>query len=105
MKTMRTKILSDINLERDRQDALHPQDLTLAMRFVTIMEEAGEVAEALQEKDYEQAYKELIETASCCVRMAEDLIVKTYIPKYVEYNDLSEKERKAFNEKLQNWFD
>lgn len=73
MTNIRDKILNDINLERDRQDALHPQDLTLAMRFVTIMEEAGEVAEALQDKDYEQAYKELIETASCCVRMAEQI--------------------------------
>lgn len=71
---MRDKIFNDINAERDRQDKLHPQKLTLQMRFITIMEEAGEVAEAMQDKDYGQVYKELIETASCCIRMAEEVL-------------------------------
>lgn len=70
----RTKIINDINQERGRQDHLHPQQLTLAMRFVTIMEEAGEVAQALQDKDMKNVYRELIDTAASCVRMAEDVL-------------------------------
>lgn len=75
-KTRKEKILLDIAIERHRQNDLHPQELSLAMRFVTIMEEAGEVAEALQEENYKQVYKELIETASCAARMAEDVLNK-----------------------------
>lgn len=71
---MRGKILNDINVERDRQDDMHPEDLPLAMRFVTIMEEAGEVAEAMQDNDMESTYRELIETAASCVRMAEEVL-------------------------------
>lgn len=71
---MRTKIINDINKERSRQDYLHPSKLPLAMRFVTIMEESGEVAEALQDKNMEAVYRELIEMASCAVRMAEEVL-------------------------------
>lgn len=73
---MRQKIINDINAERDRQDKLHPQKLTLQMRFITIMEEAGEVAEAMQEEDMDSVYRELIDTAACCVRMAEEVLLK-----------------------------
>lgn len=66
----------DISEERRRQKELHPQDVTLEMRYVTIMEELGEVAEALQDEDYEQVYRELIESASTCIRMAEEVISK-----------------------------
>lgn len=72
----RTKIINDINKERSRQDFLHPKKLPLAMRFVTIMEESGEVAEALQDKNMEAVYRELIEMASCAVRMAEEVLVE-----------------------------
>ena len=70
----RTKIINDINKERYRQDSIHPQKLPLQMRFVTIMEEAGEVAQAMQENDKESIYRELVHTAACCVRMAEELM-------------------------------
>lgn len=76
---MRRKILSDISKERDRQDHLHPQYLNLNARFVTIMEEAGEVAEALQDDDMESVYRELIETAACCVRMAEEVLKDKFV--------------------------
>ena len=68
---IRTKIINDINDERGRQDHLHPENLNLPMRFVTIMEELGEVAEAMQVNDDEATYRELIDAAACCVRMAE----------------------------------
>jgi NTP pyrophosphatase (non-canonical NTP hydrolase) len=74
----RTKILNDIHQERARQDHLHPQELPLAMRFVTIMEEAGEVAQAMQDEDMKSVYRELIETAATCVRMAEDVLKDDY---------------------------
>lgn len=38
------------------------------------MEEAGEVAEVMQDDDMESVYRELIETAACCVRMAEEML-------------------------------
>lgn len=70
----RTKIINDINNERARQDHLHPQQLTMAMRFITIMEEAGEVAEAMQEKDMKAVYRELIDMSATCIRMAEEVM-------------------------------
>lgn len=44
------------------------------MRFITIMEEAGEVAEAMQDNNMEAIYRELIDTAASCVRMAEQIL-------------------------------
>lgn len=70
----RTKILNDIHQERTRQNHLHPQKLNLAMRFVTFMEEAGEVAEAMQNKDKKAFYRELIDTAASCVRLAGEVL-------------------------------
>ncbi|MCJ8008103.1 hypothetical protein ACFFF5_17880 [Lederbergia wuyishanensis] len=75
-ETPRTKILTDINKECERQNIKHPNELNLQMRFITIMEEAGEVAEALQENDMDSVYRELIETAACCVRMAEQVLLQ-----------------------------
>lgn len=77
VETTQTKIFNDIQAERTRQDRLHPHELNLSMRFITIMEEAGEVAEAMQENDMQAVYRELIDTAACCVRMAEDVINKS----------------------------
>ena len=73
------------------------------MRFITIMEEAGEVAEALQDNDMESVYRELIDTAASCVRMAEEVIEKT--TKHVKYKDLTKEEKEVFLDKLQTWFD
>lgn len=72
-----TLISNDIRNERDRQERLHPQKINLEMRYVTIIEELGEVAEALQDKNHEQVYRELIESASLCIRMAEEVINTT----------------------------
>ena len=74
INTDKNIIFKDILQERLRQNDLHPEKLPLSMRYVTIMEEAGEVAEALQEKDLESMYRELIDMAACCVRMAEDVL-------------------------------
>ncbi len=104
MNDTRFKILNDINVERKRQDHLHPQKLTLQMRFVTIMEEAGEVAEALQDNDMDNVYCELIDTAACCVRMAEE-VLKKHISNHVNYNDLTKEEKEEFHKKLETWFD
>jgi len=70
----RTKIINDINRERSRQDHLHPGKLPPAMRFITIMEESGEVAEALQDNNMKAVYRELIDVAASCVRMAEEVL-------------------------------
>jgi NTP pyrophosphatase (non-canonical NTP hydrolase) len=69
----RLQILIDIFMERERQNRLHPERLSLPMRFVTISEEIGEIAEALQEGDMKSVYRELIDTAATCVRMAEEM--------------------------------
>lgn len=74
MNKYRVKIIKDLNKERDRQDKLHPQVLGLSLRFVTIMEELGEVAQALQDNDMDSVYREVIEAAATCVRMAEELL-------------------------------
>jgi NTP pyrophosphatase (non-canonical NTP hydrolase) len=71
--TIQDIALDDIKAERARQDELHPQKLTIAMRFVCTTEEAGEVAEALQEDDSRHLYKEIIETAASWMRMAEEV--------------------------------
>lgn len=74
IKATQYEIVKDILVERARQDKLHPQELNLSMRFITIMEEAGEVAEAMQENDMDAVYQELVDTAACCVRMAEQVV-------------------------------
>jgi NTP pyrophosphatase (non-canonical NTP hydrolase) len=73
---IREKVLNDINKERDRQDKLHLEKLDLKMRFITIFEELGEVAEAMQDNDMESVYCELIDSAASCVRMAEEVLNK-----------------------------
>lgn len=70
----RTKIINDIHQERSRQDHLHPENLTLIERYVTLGEEMGEVAEALQYTDKDHLYQELIQVAAVAVRMAEQVI-------------------------------
>ncbi|WEG13988.1 hypothetical protein PU629_06365 [Pullulanibacillus sp. KACC 23026] len=70
----RMKVIQDIHFERSRQDRLHPEELDLKMRFITIFEELGEVAEAMQEDDMESVYRELIDSAASCVRMAEEVL-------------------------------
>jgi len=62
--------------ERHRQDVKwgitnHPLDT----HFRVLVEEVGEVAKALNEKDTMQhLYDELIQVAACAVKMAEDIV-------------------------------
>jgi NTP pyrophosphatase (non-canonical NTP hydrolase) len=71
----RMQIFERISIERERQDELHefPQSIRLAV----LMEEVGEIAKELQEKDeYKNVinlYVELIQTAAVCVRWIEEL--------------------------------
>lgn len=74
--SLRIRILNDIYKERDRQNKLHPEKLELPMRFITISEEIGEIAQALQDNDMDSIYRELVDTAASCVRMAEEVLTK-----------------------------
>lgn len=66
-------VLSDVNAERYRQDEIHPEEKTIQERFNVLVEEVGEVATALQNRDPENLYEELIHVAASAVRMAEQL--------------------------------
>lgn len=67
--------LAAIANERDRQDrkwgvTTHPLDT----HFRVLAEEFGEVAKALNEQEsLDRVKEELIHTAACCVKMAEDI--------------------------------
>ena len=71
---MRTEILNAIHQERLRQEVIHPKKLDLAMRYVTLGEEHGEVGKAIQDNDMSNLFIELIQNAAVCVRMAEDVL-------------------------------
>lgn len=66
-------VLSDVNAERYRQEEIHPEILTVPERFQTLVEEIGEVATALQNRDSQNLYEELIQVAASAVRMAEQV--------------------------------
>lgn len=83
----RDEIFRQINLERERQDILHPMKkipeennvklLALylqQMEFMTILvEEVGEVARALQGEMDSDLKSELVQVASFCVKWLETL--------------------------------
>jgi NTP pyrophosphatase (non-canonical NTP hydrolase) len=75
MINKRIQIFERISIERERQDELHefPHNIRLAV----LMEEVGEIAKELQEKDeYKNVinlYIELIQTAAVCVRWIEEI--------------------------------
>lgn len=71
---VRTMLINDIHNERVRQESLHPEKLTLAERYVTLGEEVGEVAVAIQNKDNDNLLAELVQVAAVAVRMAEQVI-------------------------------
>ncbi len=66
----RQKVLSDIERERERQDALHP-NFSEHKRLAILVEEVGEVAQSIQEDT--NLYEEIIHVASVCVRWAEEV--------------------------------
>jgi NTP pyrophosphatase (non-canonical NTP hydrolase) len=68
------EVLHDVKRERMRQDALHPQELSISDRFVVLGEEVGEVARAIQNNDPDNLYDELIQVAAESVRMAEQIL-------------------------------
>lgn len=68
------EVLYDVKRERMRQDALHPQELSISDRFVVLGEEVGEVARAIQNNDPDNLYDELIQVAAESVRMAEQIL-------------------------------
>jgi NTP pyrophosphatase (non-canonical NTP hydrolase) len=71
----RMQIFERISIERERQDDLH--EFPHHIRLAVLMEEVGEIAKELQEKDeYKNVinlYIELIQTAAVCVRWIEEL--------------------------------
>lgn len=72
MEEKRKRILALILLERKRQNLLHPQiHDTKAEQLMVLVEEVGEVATAIQDKDNENYIEELIQVASYAVRMLE----------------------------------
>jgi NTP pyrophosphatase (non-canonical NTP hydrolase) len=72
----RKEIFQAIEKERARQDELHPVELTPLARLAVLMEEVGEVAEALQEGPapgtLEHLEEELIQVAATAVRWLEN---------------------------------
>lgn len=68
----------DIADERDRQDRKWGvTQLSLDVHFRVLAEEFGEVAKALNEKEsLDRVKEELIHTAACCVKMAEDIVLR-----------------------------
>jgi NTP pyrophosphatase (non-canonical NTP hydrolase) len=68
------EVLNDVKRERMRQDAIHPQELSISDRFVVLGEEVGEVARAIQNNDPDNLYDELIQVAAESVRMAEQIL-------------------------------
>jgi NTP pyrophosphatase (non-canonical NTP hydrolase) len=75
MINKRMQIFERISIERERQDELH--EFPHHIRLAVLMEEVGEIAKELQEKDeYKNVinlYVELIQTAAVCVRWIEEI--------------------------------
>lgn len=67
----RGDIFTAISTERERQDRLHPDDYPDSVFLAVLMEEVGEVAQAMLEDDPKQLRYELTEVAAVCVRMLE----------------------------------
>lgn len=69
-------VLQAVADERARQDlkwgiTTHPLDT----HFRVLAEEFGEVAKALNEREHlSRVIEELVHTAACCVKMAEDIM-------------------------------
>ena len=71
-------VLADIEQERIYQITHHDENLSLEQDFIILVEEVGEVAQALQAgsdwskaSDKSDLYSELIQVAAVAVKMAE----------------------------------
>lgn len=74
----RQKIFDLINMERQRQEELHPGVENIEKLFIALSEEVGEVANAILEHNgtddaTDHLLEEVIQVASLGVRMAEFL--------------------------------
>lgn len=79
MKTTK-EVLAHVEQERINQMVKHPEEQALAEMFIVLVEEVGEVAQALQsgEKwakmtDKNDLYRELIQVAAVACKMAEKI--------------------------------
>ncbi len=68
----RSDIFMAISTERERQDRLHPDDDYQDSVFLAVLvEEVGEVAQAMLEDEPKQLRTELVQVAAVCIRMLE----------------------------------
>lgn len=68
----RNEIFKKIEAERDRQDRLHPEDLSDLGMLAVLIEEVGEIGKALQApQETENLKEEILQTATVCVRWLE----------------------------------
>lgn len=68
----RDEIFHKIEMERDRQDTLHPEWHGDTHGLVVLAEEFGEIAKALYENDKQELKDEIIQVAAVCVRWLEN---------------------------------
>jgi NTP pyrophosphatase (non-canonical NTP hydrolase) len=68
----RPDIVVAILQERKRQDQLHPE-FQDSKRLAVLVEEVGEIAEAIQNRDMKNLEEELIQVAAVCVRWLEQI--------------------------------
>lgn len=84
-KTMeaRIKVLNDIPRERARQEEIHPEEIGLWEMFGVVVEELGELAQAMQKHylvpgtkttDKDNLYEEAIHLSAAAARFAEKVI-------------------------------
>lgn len=73
-----SEIFDAIIKERERQEQLHPgqtlgHPIEPPLAITILLEEVGECARAVLERDKEQLKKELIEVAACCTAWLETM--------------------------------
>lgn len=70
----RRQVFHKIEVERARQDRLHPEFPILQVeRLAILLEEAGEVAKAINEKKPEEIEAELVQVAAVAMRWLEQI--------------------------------
>lgn len=69
----RDEIHNLIDLERTRQDRIHPEWHGDNHGLVVLAEEFGEVAKALYEGDTQNLKEELVQVCAVCVRWLENM--------------------------------
>ena len=72
------EVLAHVEQERINQIVKHPEEQAIAEMFIVLVEEVGEVAQALQTgqtwaklSDKQDLYRELIQVAAVACKMAE----------------------------------